>query len=748
MGRKTSHRPRRSGAEPVTDPRSARGTDFLATSSTSLGHTLLLASIIAALTLAAYWPSLPGDFVWDDQKMIPLNPLITEPDGLVKIWSPWTEQTDYWPLAYSTHWLEWRIWGTSAAGYRAANIALHIANALVLWRILLRLGVPAAWWCGLLFALHPVNVEAVVWVLQRKTTLSTLLFLAAIGCWLKNDECHDRRWLAAAWLAFLLALLTKTSAVMLPVTLLLIAWQRHGRLRRQDLAGAAPFFALALVMGLVGMYYQRYGAGAGEEVRGDGLLSRTAIAGRAVWFYWSKAVWPHELCFVYPKWTADTSRFETFLPALLVVAATVGLAEVWRRRRGPLWTGLLAGWLYYLVNLFPALGFSNIYFMRYALVADHWQYTALPGVLAALVGGAGSWLTRHSGADRRLALAPGVLVATLLAIGTFAYATAFSGSNELLWQDTLAKNPQAWLAEHNLALILFDRGEYGEALKHFRRAAEIEPNDAELNSNLAKAMVTQRELGEVIRQHRLAVEQDPLNPKYRADLAAALVGSYYAELDAGRRARLLEHTGYASCEEILADAERQLETALRAAPNHAQALNNRGLVHLARGQFEAAEEAFQKSLTINPQSARAHGNLASALVRLKRLPEALTEYNAALRLDPNGLEFAAQMAWLLATHPDAAIRDPQRAVSLAEQLSAATGRQQRRYLEILAAAYAGLSRYADAALTQREALTLPLSETGCRQLNVPEACSSESRLAFYESERAFWSPADALLLFW
>lgn len=719
-----------------------------ATDDASPGRPLLWAAIIAVATLAVYWPSLAGDFVWDDQKMIPLNPLITQADGLVKIWSPWTTQADYWPLAYTTHWFEWRAWGTWTPGYRAANIALHIANAVLLWRILLQLNVPAAWWCGLLFALHPVNVEAVVWILQRKTTLSTLLFFIAVWCWLAHDRRPSRGRLAVAWGAFLLALLTKTSVVMLPVTLLILAWRNHGRVRRQDIWTTAPFFALALAMGLVGMYYQRYGAGANEEVRGDGLLSRVAIAGRAVWFYLSKAAWPQELCFVYPKWTVDTSQVDAFVPAVLVVALTVALAWLWNKRRGALLTGALAAWAYYLVNLFPALGFSNIYFMRYSLVADHWQYTALPGVLALACGTAGGWLRDHSGASRRLAAAPGVLVAALWGTGAFAYATVFSGSNELLWRDAIAKNPQAWLAEHNLALCLFERSEFAEALKHFQRAAAIEPNDAELNSNLAKALATQNELGEVIQRHRQAVKQAPQNPKYRAELAAALVGSYFAELDAVRRARLLERAGYDSCAALLADAQRLLEEVLRSAPNYPQAVNNLGLVHLARGDLEAAATAFRQALRLNPQSARAHGNLAGILARQGQPRAAAAEYDTALRLDPAATEFAAQLAWLLATHPDDSIRNGPRAIVLAESINQWAERHNRKYLEVLAAAYAEGGRGPEAVAAQKQALGMPALDAGCGEKPLSMGCSSEDRLALYDAQRPFRSPPETALLFW
>lgn len=714
-----------------------------------LSRVWVQAVTLVALTLAAYWPSLPGDFVWDDQKMIPMNPLIVGDDGLARIWSPSTQQADYWPLAYTTHWLEWRVWGQRTAGYRTLNVLLHAANALLLWRIAALLGVPAAWWCGAAFALHPVNVEAVVWILQRKTTLSTLLYLAAALAWLRYLD--RRRWplLAAAWLAFLFALLTKTSVVMLPVALLVIAWLKQGRLERRDLWATAPLFALALVMGLVGVYYQRYGAGADETVRGDGLASRTAIAGRAVWFYLSKALWPRELCFVYPRWPTDVLRLETFLPALGVAAATAGLA-LWRwKSAAQLATAALAAWLFYLVNLFPALGFSNIYFMRYSLVADHWQYTALLGLTPLAVGLAGAWLQRSARESPLLAAAPGVLLLALLGANTFAYATVFSGHNEQIWRDTLAKNPTASLAEHNLGLILFERGEYSTALAHFQRAAELEPSDAEIRANLAKAMAMgQNEIGEVIAQHRRAVEQAPNHPQYRGDLAAVLVGSYFAELSPQQFGRLLERAGYANCQELLADAERQLQPALAMRSPLPSVLNNLGLLHLAHGRLDQAAAAFRRSLAANPSSGRAHGNLAGVLAQQGRGAEALAEYDAALRLDPAALEFVERLAWFLATYPDDSLRDGERAVRMAQTVCQASRRQVRKHLLTLAAAYAQANQFDDAVAAQREALELPAATAGCRVAATPDDYSPQACLEKYQQQQPLRPPLEIWRRLW
>ena len=255
---------------------------------------------LVALTLLAYVPAMRSGFVWDDDAFLTDNPLIRDPDGLRRIWAS-TEPPDYFPLTSTMLWVEWRLWGGHPAGYHVVNVVLHALGCLLAWRVLLRLGVAGAWLAALAFALHPVNVESVAWITERKNTLPLVLYLLSALLFLRGDEQPapgggPAR--AASLAAFLLALLAKTSVAILPPVLLLCAWWRRRRVSALDLRRTAPHFALAAVLGLVTAWYQGHRAIGPVVVRDDGFASRLAIAGRAVWFYLGKALAPVDLAFV------------------------------------------------------------------------------------------------------------------------------------------------------------------------------------------------------------------------------------------------------------------------------------------------------------------------------------------------------------------------------------------------------------------------------------------------------------------
>ncbi len=315
---------------------------------------ILLAVALVALTLLAYLPAMRGGFIWNDDTFLTGNPLIKSWDGLRRFWFT-ADPPDYFPLTSTSLWLEWRLWGMNPAGYHVVNVLLHALSAMLLWRVLKRLKAPGAWLAGLIFAVHPVNVESVAWITERKNTLAMALFMASLLAYLKFDEDDAPRAYALALGLFLLALLAKTSVIMLPAVLLLCAWWRRGRIRRRDILRAIPFAALSGALALVTAWYQYHRAIAAEVVRTDGFLARTAGAGWAAWFYLYKALLPAKLCFVYPRWALAVS-FLSFLPDLLLLALLVLL---WRNRRG--WgRPLLFGLGYFLVSLAPVAGFLNI----------------------------------------------------------------------------------------------------------------------------------------------------------------------------------------------------------------------------------------------------------------------------------------------------------------------------------------------------------------------------------------------------
>ena len=441
------------------------------------------------------------------------------------------------------------MWGLNAAGYHVLNVLLHAASAVLLWRVLRRLKVPGAWLAGMLFALHPVAVQSVAWITERKNTLSLALCLASLLAWLRFEDAgfhHDdttgttkgtahsalppslklRRasctpqYLLSLGL-FLLALLAKTSVVMLPVVLLLLVWWRRGKLTRENLLRTVPFFVLSLVLGLVTMWFQWHQWHQGHnsivhQMPGPDAAARVAAAGWIAWFYLWKLLLPARLCALYPNWPAVGSSVLSFLPDVLLAAAT---ALLWagRKRWG---AGPLVAWAYFLVSLLPVLGFVHMSFMSLmsSMVADHLQYMAMPGILAL----AAALLARAAAGGRAGRVAAVVTAICLAAMGalTFQRAGVFT-SSQRLWADNVEKNPRsavAWyalgtarlearalpeaihcftealeqnpeyvVAYDNRGVAYYYTGRYQEAIRDFGNAIALKPDDADAYSNRAIA---------------------------------------------------------------------------------------------------------------------------------------------------------------------------------------------------------------------------------------------------------------------
>jgi len=288
---------------------------------------------LCAVTWAAYLPAVHGGFIWDDSALLIDNPLIKARGGLYRFWFT-TEPPDYWPLTSTTLWLEWRLWGMSPTGYHVTNIALHSVEALLLWVVLARLGIGGSYLAALLFAVHPVNVESVAWISQRKNLTAMLFFLLATLAHLQTEDREPsasdppsgsrRRGLhVLAVVMFALAMLGKGSAAVLPLVLLLLAWWRRGRVTRQDLVRIAPFAVVAAILVVVNVWFQTHGAG---NIRDVTLVERVLGAGAVVWFYLYKALLPFKLAFVYPLWRIRPDELGWWVPLLAAAAVSVLLA--------------------------------------------------------------------------------------------------------------------------------------------------------------------------------------------------------------------------------------------------------------------------------------------------------------------------------------------------------------------------------------------------------------------------------------
>src|SRR6187551_2270629 len=348
---------------------------------------LLFALILAAVTILAYRPAWNGGFLWDDDAYVTNNELLTAPDGLRRIWFSFDSPSQYFPLVYTTFRIERALWGLNPAGYHVVNVLLHVANALLVWRLLVRLRVPGAWLAGAIFALHPVQVESVAWITERKNVLMGFFFLLTLLAWIAFvDERTRRRWIFyyLALTLYALALSAKTTACTLPAALLLILWLQKKPITMGRLMQIVPFVVLGIGMGLLAIWWEHYHQGTSRDVFTFlNPVERILVASRAIWFYLSKIFWPSDLTFIYPRWNISPSDLVDYIWLLASVAACVAIYFV-RRYVG---RSVEVAAAFFVATLGPVLGFIMLFTFRYTFVADHYQYLACIGPIALASAG-------------------------------------------------------------------------------------------------------------------------------------------------------------------------------------------------------------------------------------------------------------------------------------------------------------------------------------------------------------------------
>jgi tetratricopeptide (TPR) repeat protein len=559
---------------------------------------------IVLATLLAYAPALGGGFVWDDDHHLLKNPVLRE-NGLFRVW--FTGATsNYWPVTWTSYWIEHQLFGLDPRGYHVVNVLLHAGSALLTWRVLLRLGVAGAWPAALVFALHPMNVESAAWIAQRKNVLSLFFFLVALLLFLRDERRRSFAAYASAVLAFVASMLAKGAGATLPVILLLLAWRR-GTVTRRDLLRAAPFFAVALALSGVEVAFQ-YGRVLGPgDVPDASLWERLARAGWCVWFYLWKLVLPLNLSFVYPRWEVDATRALAWIPNLALLGLLVAL---WSRR-GDWGRPALVALLYFVITLAPVLGFLDFFYLRYSLVGDHYAYLAILGPIAWAVCAATLGVRRLAPGGRRIAAAAcGALVALLGAL-TWQSSGRFADSTTL-WRDTLARNPGAWLAHVNLGVELRSQGRVAEAIEHHREAVRLAP-DAKRRYILAVSLLRGGQTEEALEQLRLAVASAPRRYRARSALAALLARR-------GEREEALE----------------QLEALAEIAPRRSDVHERLALAYQLVGRDAEAEASYRRALELDPTS-------TGALTRIARL---LSACPGSIRSDRDASTFAERAAAL------------------------------------------------------------------------------------------------------
>lgn len=586
-----------------------------------------------------YMPSIQGDFIWDDDSNVSANPTLRTIEGLRRIWSDPHSNQQFYPLTHSSFWVEYRLWGLWPTGFRLTNLLLHALVAILLWRALRRLALPGAWAAAAIFALHPLQVESVAWITERKNLLSSVFYMATFLVYWKwavaDPGRRGRGRYVAALLLFACALLSKSAVVTLPAVLLLLLWWKRGGLRRADIQPVVPMFAMGLAMGIATWILEHGHVGASGAAWKLGFAERLIVASRALWFYATKLILPFELNFIYPRW--ELAGWHWIFP----VAALALPLTLWRRRekigRGP-----FVGVAYFGLTLSPALGLIGFYFQIYAFVQDHFQYLACIGLIAT----AAALAAKHL-ATRRLRMSQLLLALLLLLLGALTFQrSAIFTDEERLWNATLARNPEAWMAHINLGLLYEAKQRRDEALEQYTLALD----DKNLlkdkaHVNIARLMDERGLSAEAERHYRLALEFNPEsvealigygNLLTYAERMDEAIASYRRAIEIEPRAVIARYNlaMRLSHRDENTEAELQLREALRQVPYYVDAMDGLGRILSLQDRHEEAVAQYRTVLRYDPSRAEVHYNLAYSLERLEDPKQAEFHYREAIRLQP------------------------------------------------------------------------------------------------------------------
>ena len=647
-------------------------------------RTALLAVTLVALVAAAYLPVLWAGFIWDDDDYVTNNRWVKSADGLLPIWQiVYDEAGGYWrcrtpqyyPLVFTSFWVEHRLWGFNPAGYHVVNALLHLANALLVWRLGHRLAIPAPWFVAAVFAVHPIHVETVAWITERKNLLSGLFYLLALLALLRSDRGGRSAvgFYVLALIAFVAALLSKTVTASLPAAYLLICWWQN-RLSLREWMRAAPLLALGAAFGLFTAYLEVHHVAAAGDDWQIPLHERAAfIVPRAFWFYFGKVAWPDPVMFIYPRWQPEFTDWRSYAGiAALVLVIAAGVA-LWRRGGRFAFACLFFSGL----TLAPALGLLNVYPHRYSWVADHFCYLGSLGFIVLLVGVCQAALRAFVRRAEVLPLIAAVVLAVLASL-SHRHARTFE-SFESVWLDTLRKNPNAWIASFNLALHAQRRGATEEAERYYGLAAQHEPAAFDANLNWSLLLFSQDRLDESLQRAFTAIAIRPQDARGHSAAGAALaaLGRLEPALASLQRAVEIDPDlpaaweNLARAQELAGQAPAALLSYARAVelrPDDAQLRRQFAVLLFAFGRWDDAFREFAAAAEQPGADWQVWRDWADSLYEVGAYAEALRVVGRGVAQAPAQPDLRNSRAWFLATCPEETLRDARQALAISGAL--------------------------------------------------------------------------------
>jgi tetratricopeptide (TPR) repeat protein len=533
------------------------------------------------------------------------------------------------------------------------------------------------------FALHPLHVESVAWVAERKDLLSGFFWMLTIAAYLRYSKRLERRWYLGTLLIFALGLMTKPMLVTLPFVLLLLDYWPLGRFKNdlvvkdnnrrifyRLIREKAPFFVLSVASSVIALVVQQT-AGAVKDIHILPLNIRIANAAVSYVGYIWKMIWPSNLAVFYPHPGDKLAIWQGIIAGLALVGISILVVQLARSYKY-----LLVGWFWYLGTLVPVIGLVQV---GDQAMADRYTYLSSIGIFVIASWGAAELSAKWRSRKIMLGISAGVVLAALF-VCTRMQARYWHNS-VTLFEHALQVTADNGTARNNLGYAIQSQGKINEAIIHYRRALQLEPDIAAAHNNLGLALQSQGKLDEAIEHYQCALQ---LNPDY----AKAHHNLGYAFRSQGRLDEAISH----------------YNRALELKPELAETHNNVGNLLQSQGKLDEAVSHDRQAVQLKPDFAEAHYNLANTLQSQGKLDEALSHYQQAMLAKPDWPLPIDSIAWILATHPDPRMRDPGQAIALAERAAGLTGYQNATILRTLAAAYAAAGQFDRAAAIAQKCL--------------------------------------------
>ena len=574
---------------------------------------LLQLFFIIVLCLTTYASSVQNDFIWDDDSYVYANPYLQKTDGLRAIW--FTHRLpQYYPMTFTTFWIEHQLWGDHPFGYHITNLILHVLNAILVFWVIQKLCATLAFPVALLFAVHPIQVETVAWVTERKNLLALFFFLLAMLSYLRFDDTRKTSHYFQTLGLFVCALLSKSIAVCFIFIPVLYGWWRNGKVTWREIRLSIPLVAIGALSAINTIYLELYRVGARGDAWDLTVFERIVLAGRILLFYLYKVCVPLKFSFFYSRWAIDASQWWQWLFPLIPIVVLI-LLFYFRHEIG---RGPLALFLFYTVSIFPALGFFNVYPMKYSFVADHFSYLSTPVLFLLTCLCISFLLVKLKLKFPSLKSKTAKILMWLIFLSVITY---MSGKSMVLtrnyknvvtlWENLLNDNPKAWVAYTNLGYVYRSVGKIENAISIYQKAIETIPDNPNAYYNLANTYYDIGETEQAIEFYRktLKIDSHYVNAYNNLGLIYNNLGKTNEAIELFRKAIEID-------------------------PKQAKTYYNLGLTYNTIGNVKEAIELYKRAIEIDPHFSEAYYNLGNLYNKISMPMEAVILYKKAIELLP------------------------------------------------------------------------------------------------------------------